>query len=224
MLRMSKLTDYGTMVLAQLAASDAGWTTAGQVADATHLGPADRQQAAEVARSRGARRVEPRRPGRLRARSARPPRSAPPRSSTRSKGPVAITECSSSQRRLRPRVVLPRRHGVAAHQHEHSQSARGRQPRGPANAPRASAQSARRSPRSRGGTVRNLNDAWPPNPKQLADLVKRKYRHGFVTDIEQDTVPPGLNEDVDSLDLRQEGRARVPHGMAAQGLSALAHA
>jgi FeS assembly SUF system regulator len=38
MLRMSKLTDYGTMVLAQLAASDLGWTTAGQVADATHLG------------------------------------------------------------------------------------------------------------------------------------------------------------------------------------------
>jgi len=31
---------------------------------------------------------------------------------------------------------------------------------------------------------------------QLADLVKRKYRHGFVTDIEQETVPPGLSEDV----------------------------
>src|SRR5688572_28438926 len=39
MLRMSKLTDYGTMVLAQLAASDSGWPTAGQVAGATHLGP-----------------------------------------------------------------------------------------------------------------------------------------------------------------------------------------
>jgi FeS assembly SUF system regulator len=37
MLRMSKLTDYGTMVLAQLAASDSGWTTAHQVAAATHL-------------------------------------------------------------------------------------------------------------------------------------------------------------------------------------------
>ena len=37
MLRMSKLTDYGTMVLAQLAASDKGWTTANQVASATHL-------------------------------------------------------------------------------------------------------------------------------------------------------------------------------------------
>jgi FeS assembly SUF system regulator len=38
MLRMSKLTDYGTMVLAQLAAHDRGLATASQVADATHLG------------------------------------------------------------------------------------------------------------------------------------------------------------------------------------------
>jgi FeS assembly SUF system regulator len=38
MLRMSKLTDYGTMVLAQLAANDLGLSTTGQVADATHLG------------------------------------------------------------------------------------------------------------------------------------------------------------------------------------------
>jgi FeS assembly SUF system regulator len=38
MLRMSKLTDYGTMVLAQLAANQSGLSTAGQVADATHLG------------------------------------------------------------------------------------------------------------------------------------------------------------------------------------------
>jgi Fe-S cluster assembly protein SufB len=27
-------------------------------------------------------------------------------------------------------------------------------------------------------------------------LVQRKYRHGFVTDIESETVPPGLDEDV----------------------------
>src|SRR5690606_21136241 len=32
--------------------------------------------------------------------------------------------------------------------------------------------------------------------EQLADLVKQKYRHGFVTDIEQDSLPPGLDEDV----------------------------
>ncbi len=32
--------------------------------------------------------------------------------------------------------------------------------------------------------------------KELSNFVERKYRHGFVTDIEQDTAPPGLNEDV----------------------------
>jgi FeS assembly SUF system regulator len=38
MLRMSKLTDYGTMVLAELPAKDQGLSTAGEVAHATHLG------------------------------------------------------------------------------------------------------------------------------------------------------------------------------------------
>ena len=33
-------------------------------------------------------------------------------------------------------------------------------------------------------------------PKDLEALVGQKYRHGFVTDIESDTLPPGLNEDV----------------------------
>ena len=37
MLRMSKLTDYGTMVLAELATNDHGLSTASQIADATHL-------------------------------------------------------------------------------------------------------------------------------------------------------------------------------------------
>ncbi|MGH8226635.1 MAG: Fe-S cluster assembly protein SufB [Steroidobacteraceae bacterium] len=31
---------------------------------------------------------------------------------------------------------------------------------------------------------------------ELEQLVSRQYRHGFVTDIESDTVPPGLDEDV----------------------------
>ncbi len=37
MLRISKLTDYGTLVLAQLPASGEGLASAGQVAAATHL-------------------------------------------------------------------------------------------------------------------------------------------------------------------------------------------
>jgi len=40
---------------------------------------------------------------------------------------------------------------------------------------------------------------------QLADLVKRKYRYGFVTDIEQETVPPGLSEDVIRLISAKKG-------------------
>ncbi|MDE2088395.1 MAG: Fe-S cluster assembly protein SufB [Gammaproteobacteria bacterium] len=33
--------------------------------------------------------------------------------------------------------------------------------------------------------------------KQNIDaLIKREYRHGFVTDLEADTLPPGLNEDI----------------------------
>ncbi len=35
-----------------------------------------------------------------------------------------------------------------------------------------------------------------PHEESLQALVGQKYRHGFVTDIEADTVPPGLNEDV----------------------------
>ena len=34
------------------------------------------------------------------------------------------------------------------------------------------------------------------NPQDIETIVGQKYRHGFVTDIESDTVPPGLDEDV----------------------------
>src|SRR3990172_1398259 len=32
--------------------------------------------------------------------------------------------------------------------------------------------------------------------KTIEELANREYKYGFVTDIEADTVPPGLNEDV----------------------------
>src|SRR5690606_12107041 len=38
----------------------------------------------------------------------------------------------------------------------------------------------------------------------LDALVGQKYRHGFVTDIESDTVPPGLDEDVIRLISRKK--------------------
>ena len=40
---------------------------------------------------------------------------------------------------------------------------------------------------------------------KLEKLVSRGYEHGFVTDIESDTVPPGLDEDVVRLISRKKG-------------------
>ena len=31
---------------------------------------------------------------------------------------------------------------------------------------------------------------------QIEVFTNQEYKYGFVTDIEQETVPPGLNEDV----------------------------
>ncbi len=31
---------------------------------------------------------------------------------------------------------------------------------------------------------------------EVTDVIERRYQHGFFTDIESDTLPPGLNEDV----------------------------
>jgi Fe-S cluster assembly protein SufB len=33
-------------------------------------------------------------------------------------------------------------------------------------------------------------------PQDVEALLGQKYRHGFVTDIESDSLPPGLDEDV----------------------------
>jgi Fe-S cluster assembly protein SufB len=41
--------------------------------------------------------------------------------------------------------------------------------------------------------------------KEVQDLVERKYEHGFITDIESDTLPPGLDEDVIRLISRKKG-------------------
>jgi Fe-S cluster assembly protein SufB len=42
-------------------------------------------------------------------------------------------------------------------------------------------------------------------PQDLDALVAQKYQHGFVTDIESDTVPPGLDEDVITFISRKKG-------------------
>ena len=34
------------------------------------------------------------------------------------------------------------------------------------------------------------------DPDNIESLVNRRYEHGFITDIESDSLPPGLDEDV----------------------------
>jgi Fe-S cluster assembly protein SufB len=58
------------------------------------------------------------------------------------------------------------------------------------------------------------------NQDQLSTLVAKKYRHGFVTDIEQETVPPGLNEDVIRLISAKKGE---PEFLTKWRLKAFAH-
>src|SRR2546421_5416290 len=40
--------------------------------------------------------------------------------------------------------------------------------------------------------------------KQLESLIARGYKHGFVTEIDSDTVAPGLDEDVVRLISRKK--------------------
>jgi FeS assembly SUF system regulator len=95
MLRMSKLTDYGTMVLAQLAASEHGWTTAHQVADATHLGqPTVSKLLKSLARAGLVVSTRGVQGGYALARPAQAISAAEILDAL--EGPVAITECSSS--------------------------------------------------------------------------------------------------------------------------------
>ena len=48
--------------------------------------------------------------------------------------------------------------------------------------------------------------------KDLEQLIDRKYQHGFITDIESETVPPGLDEDVIRLvsHKKQEPQFMLP--------------
>ncbi len=54
----------------------------------------------------------------------------------------------------------------------------------------------------------------------VADIVAQKYQHGFVTDIDADTVPPGLDEDVIRLISQKKAE---PQFMLDWRLKAFAH-
>ncbi len=59
-----------------------------------------------------------------------------------------------------------------------------------------------------------------PSEKILADLTGREYQYGFVTDVETDTIPRGLNEDIIRL---ISAKKEEPEWMLARRLEAFAH-
>jgi len=60
----------------------------------------------------------------------------------------------------------------------------------------------------------------PTKNQDIEQLVEQKYRHGFVTNIESDTVPPGLDEDVIRL---ISGKKQEPQFMLDWRLKAYRH-
>ena len=56
--------------------------------------------------------------------------------------------------------------------------------------------------------------------EEVQQFVEREYKHGFVTDVESETLPPGLNEDV----IRHiSGIKNEPEFMLEWRLAAYAH-
>jgi FeS assembly SUF system regulator len=94
MLRMSKLTDYGTLVLAQLAASPEGLASAGQVADSTHIAQPTVSKLLK-ALARAGLVVSARGPQGGYQLARRPELISAAEIIDALEGPVAITECSS---------------------------------------------------------------------------------------------------------------------------------
>ena len=54
----------------------------------------------------------------------------------------------------------------------------------------------------------------------IQELANREYQHGFVTDIETEAVPPGLNEDIVRLISAKKHEPKLAAGMAAEGVTA----
>jgi Fe-S cluster assembly protein SufB len=48
-------------------------------------------------------------------------------------------------------------------------------------------------------------EAMSASDQIIDDVVNAEYEHGFVTDIESESAPPGLNEDIIRLNSQKKG-------------------
>src|SRR5512138_36631 len=77
-----------------------------------------------------------------------------------------------------------------------------------------------RAPRERATSSRFKMSSQVDQDPALEALLERKYQHGFVTDIESDTLPPGLDEDVIRVISRKK---REPQFLTDWRLNAYRH-
>ena len=54
--------------------------------------------------------------------------------------------------------------------------------------------------------------------RTIEELANREYRYGFVTDVEEETVPKGLSEETVRLISAEEERAGVAARVAPEGV------
>ena len=57
----------------------------------------------------------------------------------------------------------------------------------------------------------------------IEGLVRTEYKYGFVTDVEADAAPPGLNEEIIRFISAKKQEPELAVGMAAESVSALDH-
>ena len=130
---------------------------------------------------------------------------------------------------LRHRADLPRRPRLAAAEPRHPPLAAGDLAAGarrPVDAAPARLPALERDMKAvlgrPSGSQPQAGAAMSETAEQLDAPGRRSYQHGFVTDIDADTVAAGPRRGRGAADLAQEGRAAVPARLAPEGAAALA--
>jgi len=58
--------------------------------------------------------------------------------------------------------------------------------------------------------MNEMKDTMKKENTIIDEAISQDYKYGFVTDIEQETIPPGLNEDVIRIISAKKGEQISP--------------
>ncbi len=225
MLRISKLTDYATVILARLAAEPERRFTAAQIASETHLAAPTVSKLLKQLHRRGL--VQSTRGlhgGYLLARPAgQISAAAHPGCARGSGGADRMRRVSQSHCCIESSCLVGRawqRVNLAIRRSLQEITLLELAGLSGSSGPSVGARSRLSRLRSAASRRAASSGSRYEHPRIIDALVNRSYRHGFVTDIEADTVPPGLDESVVRLISRKK---REPQFLLDWRLRALRH-